>query len=295
MSQSIGDVADEPSASRTAAYMALFRALETRRRGGVFEDPYAERFLPASLRVVAAGARLPPIREGVSRYIDRRWPGARTSAVARTRAIDDLLVEAVREGVRQVVLLGAGYDTRALRMPELAEVPVFELDRPALLVAKRERLPEQRDGLQRVEIDFARDDPIEALAAAGFDRGAPAAFVWEGVTNYLTPEAAEATFRAVAGTAPAGRLIFTYVHRGAIDGTVEYEGADRLRETVAGVGEPWTFGLDPGELDGYLAERGLMLLGDEGADDYRRRLLGSDPRLLRGYAFYRLAVAEVRG
>ena len=275
---------EQAEASRTAAYMALFRALETRKRGALFGDPYAERFLPRRLR---AAARFP----GASRYIDRRWPGARTSAVARTRAIDDLLAEA---RPRQVVLLGAGYDTRALRLPALAGVPVFELDQAPLLALKEARVP-GRAGLRRVPVDFARDELLPTLAAAGFDRAAPAALVWEGVTNYLTAEAADATFRAVAAAAPGSRLIFTYVHRGAIDGSVDFEAAGRLRSKVSGVGEPWTFGLDPAELAAYLSERGLRLVSDEGADDYRRRLLGSEPRLLRGYAFYRLAVAEVAG
>jgi methyltransferase (TIGR00027 family) len=294
-------VPEQAEASRTAAYMALFRALETGRRGGLFADPYAVRFLPGGLRAAGAAARVPPLRAGVCRYIDRRWPGARTSAVARTRAIDDLLAEALGTGLRQVVFLGAGYDTRALRLPSLAGVAVFELDQPALLAAKRERLgadaertgPATARALRRVPIDFARDEVVPTLARAGFDPASPAVFVWEGVTNYLTAEAADSTFRAVASTARGGRLAFTYVHSGVIDGSVEFEGAERLRSTVSGVGEPWTFGLHPDELAAYLADRGLRLLGDEGADDYRRRLLGDSPHVLRGYAFYRLAVAEV--
>lgn len=285
---------EQAETSRTAAYMALFRALETRRRGGLFEDPYAARFLPGGLRAVSELARASPLGAGVRRYIDRRWPGARTSAVARTRAIDDLVGEAVADGLGQVVFLGAGYDTRALRLPALAGAAVFELDQPPLLAAKRRRLAAAA-GPRRVPIDFARDAVVPTLERAGFDPAVRALFVWEGVTNYLTAEAADATFRAVASTARGGRLVFTYVHRGVIDGSVQFEGAERLRSTVSGVGEPWTFGLDPDGLARYLSERGLRLVSDEGADDYRRRLLGSSPRLLRGYAFYRLAVAEVAG
>jgi methyltransferase (TIGR00027 family) len=279
-------------ASRTAAYMALFRTLETKRRGGLFEDPYAERFLPGSLRGVATAAAVPPIREGICRYIDRRWPGARTSAVGRTRAIDDLLIEAVQEGARQVVFLGAGYDTRALRMPALTKTTVFELDQAPLLAAKGERVG---GGATRVEIDFSSDVVLDTLERAGFDRTERTVFVWEGVMHYLTAEAADATLREVAEAAHGSRLIFTYVHRGVIDGSVDFEADERLRSKVAGVGEPWTFGLDPAELSDYLAERGLRLLSDEGADDYRRRLLGDAPRNVRGYGFYRLAVAEVVG
>ena len=146
-----------------------------------------------------------------------------------------------------------------------------------------------------MEIDFSRDSVLDTLERAGFDRAGRTAFVWEGVAHYLSAEAADATFRAVAEAAPGSRLIFTYVHRGVIDGSVEFEADERLRSKVAEVGEPWTFGLDPGALAGYLHERGLRLLSDEGADDYRRRLLGDSPRNLRGYGFYRLAVAEVAG
>ena len=270
--------------------MALFRAIETRRAGGLFEDPYAERFLPGSLRAVAEAARIPPVREGICRYIDRRWPGARTSAVGRTRAIDDLLGDAVREGARQVVFLGAGYDTRALRLRALRGIPAYELDQPALLAAKGERVG--GDAI-RVEIDFSRDSVLDTLEGAGFDRAERAVFVWEGVTNYLTAEAVDATLREVAAVSAGSRLIFTYVHSGVIDGSVRFEGDEALRETVAGVGEPWTFGFDPAALAGHLEERGLRLVSNEGADDYRRRLLGDSPRNLRGYGFYRLAVAEV--
>jgi methyltransferase (TIGR00027 family) len=277
-----------PEASRTAQYMALFRALETRRPGGQFDDPYAERFLSPRLRRVIAASRLGPVRELVCRYIDRRGPGARTSAVARTKAIDDLLADPPP----QVVFLGAGYDTRALRLEALRGAHVFELDQPEMLAAKRAALG-AGENVEHVEIDFARDAVLEALEAAGFDRAQRTAFVWEGVTNYLTAEAVDATLRALAETAPGSRLIFTYVHRGVIDGSVDFEGGATLRAEVASVGEPWTFGLRPEELEGYLRERGLELVSDEGADDYRRRLLGDSPRNLRGYAFYRLAVAEV--
>jgi methyltransferase (TIGR00027 family) len=273
--------------------MALFRALESHRRGGLFADRYAVRFLPGGLRAAALAARVPPAREGICRYVDRRWPGARTSAVARTRAIDDLLAEAIDEGAAQAVFLGAGYDTRALRLPALDGLPVFELDQPSLIEAKTAAVGPTPANLRRVAIDFTTDPLVETLERSGYDRAAPGCFVWEGVTNYLTAEAADATFRAVASTAPGTRLIFTYVHRGAVDGSVDFEAAGRLRGQVEGVGEPWTFGLLPEELESYLAERGLALLSDEGADDYRRRLLGRSPRVLRGYAFYRLAVASV--
>ena len=127
--------------SRTARYMALFRALESARsKERLFEDRFAIYFLPFPMRAAARLARLPMIGELVERGIDARWPGTWSSAVARTRLIDDWLGEAITAGAGQVVILGAGFDCRALRLPALANLPVFEVDRSALLIAKRRRL-----------------------------------------------------------------------------------------------------------------------------------------------------------
>lgn len=284
-------------ASRTADFMGLFRALESVRRPAasrLFADPFAARLLPAPLRAVAAAARLPLIGGGVARLIDRRWPGARSSGVARTRLIDEAAAAAVGEGIEQVVILGAGFDCRACRLPELARARVFEVDHPATSAAKRARLAALLGGLPGhvsfVALDFDREALLAALAAAGCDRGRRSLVIWEGVTNYLTAAAVDATLRAVAAFAPGSRLLFTYVHRGVLDGSVAFEGAERLGPILRRAGEPWTFGLDPAALPAYLAARGLELVDDLGACDYRARYLG-DPG--RGYAFYRVAVARV--
>src|SRR5215212_8441767 len=104
--------------SRTAEHNALFRALETRRRGGLFEDPLAEAFLAPPLRAVAHLGR------PATAVIDRRWPGVRTSVVARTWLLDGAVAELVTTA-DQVVVLGAGFDTRAYRVGALRERAVF--------------------------------------------------------------------------------------------------------------------------------------------------------------------------
>jgi hypothetical protein len=83
------------------------------------------------------------------------------------------------------------------------------------------------------------------------------------------------------------------VHRGVLDGSVHFDGAARILSNVRQLGEPWTFGLHPGEVAGFVARSGLALRDDLGADDYRRRYLGPGPH--PGYAFYRVAIADVAG
>jgi len=100
-------------ASRTAEFMALFRALESVRHpvsARLFDDRFARGFLRPSLRAVVDVSRVPVVGRAVAAYIDRRWPGARSSGIARTRLIDDLVEEALRDGIAQLVILGAGFD-----------------------------------------------------------------------------------------------------------------------------------------------------------------------------------------
>jgi methyltransferase (TIGR00027 family) len=264
-------------ASRTAAHVALFRALESARpRARLFDDPYAVRFLPGAYRLVARAARWPPAGRYIERYIDERWPGGpRASAIVRTRLIDDLVGDAVAAGATRVVLLGSGYDSRAYRLPALVGLPVFEIDHPATQRAKKRlveaRVPaERRTHVRFVPADLSRDE----LGAAGLDAGPCTVVVWEGVTNYLTADAVDTTLRTLAGTLGRGsRIVFTYVDRSALDGTGGYAGVDEWHAEVRRHGEPWTFGFEPEQLPAYLAERGLRLMLDLTARDAAARYL----------------------
>jgi methyltransferase (TIGR00027 family) len=284
-------------ASRTAEVMGLFRALESVRRPAaarLFDDPFAASLLRGPLRAVATTARLPLVGAGLCRFIDRRWPGARTSAVARTRLIDEAVAAALRDGIEQLVILGAGFDCRAYRLPALERVRVFEVDHPSTAASKRARLTTLLGGLPGhvvfVGLDFDRQTLLAALDAAGCDRGRRSMIIWEGVTNYLTVAAVDATVRDVATFAGGSHLVFTYVHRGFLDGSVAFEGAEHLGEMLNRAGEPWTFGFDPAELPAYLAARGITLIDDVGACEYRARYLGAAGR---GYAFYRAVTARI--
>src|SRR5262245_48675200 len=114
-------IASPPAVSGTARNMAAFRALETAKpaRERLFDDPFATRFLPSYQRLLVGCSKAPALRRLIEHYVDRLAPGARTSGIARTRLIDDWLRTEVEDGVRQVVVLGAGFDCRALRLPEL--------------------------------------------------------------------------------------------------------------------------------------------------------------------------------
>jgi methyltransferase (TIGR00027 family) len=218
----------------------------------------------------------------------------------RTRLIDDLVAEAVAAGARQLVLLGAGFDNRAYRLPGSSGrggssgPVVFEVDHPATQATKRRRVPVRlRAGVRFIAVDLASDDLSAALLGGGFDTAVPAVVVWEGVTNYLTAEAVDATLRGLAALlAPGSRIVFTYVDRAALDGTGGYAGVREWHDAVSRHGEPWTFGFDPARLPSYLAERGLALALDMSARDAAVRYLAPLGRNEPAAAFYRIAAVD---
>jgi methyltransferase (TIGR00027 family) len=285
--------------SRTAEQNALFRALESglpeRRR--LFEDPFARRFLTWPLNLVARLALVPGLRELVPWYIDRRWPGVRTSVAARTRLIDEAITEALGDHIEQFVILGAGFDSRAYRLPAPHGVAVFEVDHPDTQAAKRkvlERvLPSPPAHVRFVATDFNQRNVEAGMAAAGYRESARTFFLWEGVTNYLSEPAVDVTLRWCARAAPGSLLLFTYVHRDVLTRPDAFVGTDRLFASLARSGEQLTFGIDPNELRDFLAARGLSLERDVGAAEYRERYYQDAARRMRGHEFYRVALARV--
>jgi methyltransferase (TIGR00027 family) len=284
-------------ASLTAEYMALFRALESSRpeSSRLFRDPFAPLFLRSWRRWMNGIARFDIGRQLAEELLDRNAPGARAAGIARTKWIDDEASKAL-ETARQLVLLGAGFDCRAYRLPAARQVVTFELDRSETSLAKQAALRNTLGSLPQqvrfVSIDFNRQSISEVLDQADFDRTRPACFIWEGVTNYLNSDAVDSGLRQIRQSAPGSVLVFTYVHRKVLEEPKSFFGAEKLLARLESYGEPWTFGLYPEELTGYLAAQGLRLICDAGVADIWRRAKRPSSEV-RGYEFYRVASASV--
>jgi methyltransferase (TIGR00027 family) len=177
-----------------------------------FADPTALALLPEDARAQVERARAGAPAASVGERIARATLRGRSSAmVARTIAVDDAIRGAASP---QLVILGAGLDGRAFRMPELRDVVVFEVDHPDSQRTKRARaeaLPRVARDVRFIPVDFARDALDVALESAGHDATRPTTWVWEGVVMYLTLRQIEATLAIVARRSRAGsRLIVAY-------------------------------------------------------------------------------------
>ncbi len=282
--------------SRTAQYMAFFRALETKRRNNdkLFSDPYAIHFLDSRLRLVVKLSNMPLFKSYLKKTIYKKIPGAYSSGLARTKYIDELLCSTVKDGVQQVIILGAGFDTRASRLEFLQSIPVTEIDHPNTSNHKIEtfnkRIGQLPQNVTYCQIDFNKESLEELAERNNFDFTKPTTIIWEGVTNYLTAEAIDKTFSFISKFPKGSFVIFTYVHKQVLDNPGSFLGGAKLLKDLESIEERWTFGFLPNELSNYLSNFGLTLVEDLGATEYRQKYLPD--RMEKGYEFYRVAMAK---
>ncbi len=253
---------------------------------GNFSDPTARVFLDKkgarSLTRTATAAR------GPRRSIKVEMARGMADAIAlRTVAIDAAVRAAVADGVSQLVILGAGYDGRAWRMPELSDVRVFEVDHPATQGDKKahlSELPPRKLPVSFVSIDFERESLDVVLERAGHDRSLPTCWIWEGVVMYLTRDAMRTTLAAVAGrSAPGSTLIVNYhtAHRRLL-----------ARIIFRLIGEPQISAWTPEEMASDLRSVGFAVHEDTGMADWNERFAAGQARVER-MLYMRVAVARI--
>jgi len=263
-------VKDSRQALSTARGVALLRAIEMTRPADqrLCADPYARSFVNP---VTAFGTRL-MMRSGL---LDRILPsGTIDFAMVRERYIHDLMVREIDAGIDQLVILGAGFDTRAYRIPQMGNIAVFEVDHPTTQAGKRRALEGVVDRMppnhRFVPVDFDRDQLGERLAAAGYDEAARTLFVWQGVIMYLTRAGIDATLGFVAQhSAPGSTIVFDYFHSDALGGSR----AAMMQLMTRAMGERITFAIDAGQIDPFLESRGFTEIENADSADLRRLYL----------------------
>jgi methyltransferase (TIGR00027 family) len=261
--------------SRTAGFVALNRALgDLAPRVPGFSDPVAVQFLSEQWRKrverarvsLASGARTSPYpfwQRPMGTYLQFR-------TVILDRALASSLPPAASLPVEQLVILGAGLDSRAWRLDSLKDTVVFEVDFPSSQAYKRERaaaVPNKAKWVRFVAIDFERDQLAPLLRAAGFDPTKPTFWLWEGVTMYLRPEAVSANLGAIAAlSAPGSRITLTYLRK--------KKGRAPRNFVLALIGEPLRSAFSPGEITDLAKSHGWNRIQDSNVQDWLKQTPG---------------------
>lgn len=248
----------KPQGKRTAEVVALARAAGYRDPAIGNPDFLAESMLDLRMRLLL----LPGLRRVVRASFERRVPGMFFYHQARTKYLDQLLLDAIDE-VRQIVILGAGLDTRPYRFTDrLASKQVFEIDHPGTAAWKRARLARLGQSVGHVTFittDFNTDPLDEKLAQQGYKPDEKTFFLWEGVVMYLPRASVEKTLAVIASAAPGSSVAFDYVFRASLERPADFFGAEGYQRYVAARDEPCRFGLDPDEVAPFLESQGLSL------------------------------------
>lgn len=249
-------------ASWTAEITAVFRAVESIRpsKERLFHDIYADKFLRPSFRLLLKNRLLAKLALWTA--IDRRFPGAADTIACRIRFVDDCLRKRIGTGIDQLVILGAGYDSRPYRFAELTKIKVFEVDHPDTQILKKRKILNMFGMLPRhvtyIPVDFEKDRLMAKLTQAGYRRDRISFFIWEGVCKYLTAGAVDQLLISVAANACIGStIVFDYLFKSMVDGSSDSNLARKILDFQAKKGEPYIFGLPEIDTEHHIMARGF--------------------------------------
>ena len=287
--------------SSTGYGPAMMRAMENLlpEDKRLFADPYSEQLLSPFWKFWVILVHFPKMLNFLIKARESLTPGVIGGLICRTRYIDDVLENAIKEGVGAVVNLGAGMDTRAFRISGIENVKYFELDFPELQKAKGAYIDKKIGGLPPnfylVPIDFNSQDIGEELKKAGYNLSFKTLFIWEGVTQYISREAVDNNLRYVAQASTGSRIVFTYVLKSFVDGSHIPDGLKSLYKLVLNNKNPlWFCGFEPAGMPEYLSKYSLSLIEDVGHEEFLERYMKPKGRDLTVMEIERTVLAEVK-
>lgn len=255
-------------ASTTAQGIAFVRALESSKPAGerICYDPLARRLVSPAFYLLG---------KLFAGYAERRGPGVVGFLAARCRYVDDFLQECLKTGLEQLVILGAGLDSRAYRFEQLLkQVKVFEVDHPATQQVKLGKLKKILGELPKyvtyVPIDF-NEETLQKLFDFGYSRQAKTLFIWEGVVHYLAAQAVDQTLEFVLKNSGAeSSIIFDYLYTSALTAAHKRAEITRMQRARRYTGEGLTFGIEEGQVEEFLRARGYTQVRNVTSEDLHK-------------------------
>ncbi len=264
----------EEKTSRMAEYTCSSRASSYCEKSSYYhsEDYIAAQMVPWGVRLLIKNGF---IRKSLLSVMAPK--GAYEYVIARTKYIDAVFNQAVSDGVEQVLIFGAGFDSRSIRLlTQNSPIRVFEVDAPVTQQAKKDRLAEIGVGLPEntvyVAVDFNKEDPEQRLLENGFQYGKRCLFILEGLLMYLDEDAVDETMKLIKRiSGPDSRIVFDYIYSSVLRHEEKYYGDEELHKNVEVVGEPWGFGVEEDSIKTYLDEHGFRIIEELNSDTLDRR------------------------
>ncbi|MEO6000716.1 MAG: SAM-dependent methyltransferase [Chitinophagaceae bacterium] len=205
-------------------------------------------------------------------------PGSYCFMISRTKHFDQTLLREIDAGVKQVVILGAGYDTRPFRFADkLKGIPVFEVDFPGTQSYKREKLQNicqgNPPGLTFIPLDFNKTPFDRALIENGFSPNLKTLFLWEGVSYYLAEPVVKQVLGFVSCCAVGSSILFDYATKDFVNGDRSSYGGKHLARWLEKIKEPFLFGMNSNQTKGFVSNCRLSLVSDYGPDEVENMYL----------------------
>lgn len=264
----------ENKASATATVMAFHRAIEMLypEEDRVCSDPFAVSFLPPEWAALLKDIdQLKAVMEPKA----KEFPGINGAVVCRVRFIDDILLEALKQGAKQVVIIGAGYDSRAFRFEGYMDsVTVFELDHPITQQDKLHKLDknlkEKTSHISYISLDLAQEKLLERLTENGYDPCEKSIFIMEGLVPYIYLNVFEDILRLISAKgAVKNSVVFDYLPPSVVDGTSDLTEGKNMYKEVKISGEDFKLGFEPQELERLFQKYDFQVLENINAPDLR--------------------------
>lgn len=287
------------SPSKMAEDIAMHRFVESAKPGNecVCYDPYAIHFLdPDTLKLLKVLRDNPELAKSKVKEGEKLFPGLTNSIIARVRYFDDFVEKSIDECIEQLVILGAGYDTRAYRIKGLKEnVKVFEVDHPHTQSFKTQKLKEifgsVPDHVVYVPVDFENEIFGKKLLDNKYNPSKKTLFIVEGLFMYILPKSVDETLSFIVENSLKGSIIlFDYFDESVVKGTCQL--GKNLQDFTGQRQEPLQFGLKEDKIGEFLKERGYSNIKNVTSDEYSLYFKGQDQRNVCNMLYFVHAMVE---
>ena len=261
----------ESKSSRTAGFICMYRAASYLEKKELYQsgDYIAPRLLPGLIKFLVR-----------YKLINFKWPffpkGIYEYVIARTKYIDNIFKESIENGIEQILLFGAGFDTRAVRFAEKnMKTKIFELDTLYTQTAKINQFKKRGISIPEntilISIDFNVDSVSEKLESNGFKRDKTTLFIMEGIIQYLNKEAVDELFKLLYELAePESKVVFDYIYASVLRKENIYYGEKDIYKKVNSVQEPWLFGIEKGGMEAFVKNYNFSLIQNLDSEDLEK-------------------------